>query len=172
MDARIETISEQQIKEYLQAIVAAIEVSPTRANWTYQRYEELVLRCGFPMESKPLPESIEAGAPKFSYWNCQQLAFTDSNLTYVEGYALHADVGFPIAHAWLLTSDGCAIDPTWDSAGCYFGVPLATEWVQSVVAARNLFDNLSIFDGNYIEKFSLLKDGLPVDAFANLLRSI
>jgi hypothetical protein len=63
-----------------------------------------------------------------------------------------------------------AIDPTWDSLGCYFGVPLATAWVQSVLESRNPLDNLSIFDGNYIERFSLLKDGLPVDAFANLLR--
>jgi hypothetical protein len=41
-----------------------------------------------------------------------------------------------------------------------------------VLAARDRTDNLSIFDGNYIEKFSLLKEGLPVDAFANLLQSI
>ena len=105
-------------------------------------------------------------------WNCQQLAFADSSLTYVEGYALHADVGFPISHAWLLAPDGYAIDPTWDSVGCYFGVPLSTTWVQSVLAARNRMDNLSIFDGNYIEKFSLLKEGLPMNALANLLRSI
>ena len=103
-------------------------------------------------------------------WNCQQLAFADTRLTYAEGYALHADVGFPISHAWLLTPDGYAIDPTWDSPGCYFGVPLATAWVESVLESRNPLDNLSIFDGNYIERFSLLKDGLPVDAFANLLR--
>jgi hypothetical protein len=100
------------------------------------------------------------------------LAFADSSLTYVEGYALDADVGFPIGHAWLLAPDGYAIDPTWDSPGCYFGVPLSTAWVESVLAARNPLDNLSIFDGNYIERFSLLIDGLPVNAFANLLRSI
>jgi hypothetical protein len=165
-----QTISGEQIKRYLKSVVAAIEVPPTRANWKYQRYEELVLDCGFIMEPQPLPETIEFGSPQFSYWNCQQLAFADSSLTYVEGYALHADVGFPISHAWLLAPDGYAIDPTWDSPGCYLGVPLSTAWVQSVLAARNRIDNLSIFDGNYIEKFSLLKEGLPVGAFANLLR--
>jgi len=165
-----QTISGEQIKRYLKSVVAAIEVPPTRANWNYQRYEELVLDCGFIMEPQPLPKTMEFGAPQFSYWNCQQLAFADSSLTYVEGYALHADVGFPISHAWLLASDGYAIDPTWDSPGCYFGVPLATTWVESVLATRNHLDNLSIFDDNYIEKFSLLKEGLPVGAFANLLR--
>ncbi|MEG4087901.1 hypothetical protein [Microcoleus sp. Pol12B4] len=172
MNTRTQTISAQQIKEYLENVVAAVETPQKRANWMYQRYEELVLRCGFPMEPKPLPPTVEAGVPKFGYWNCQQLAFASDSLTYAEGYALHADVGFPISHAWLLTPDGYAIDPTWDSPGCYFGVPLSTTWVESVLATRNRMDNLSIFDGNYIEKFSLLKEGLPIDAFANLLRSI
>jgi len=165
-----QTISGEQIKQYLEGVVAAIEISPNRANWKYQRYEELVLDCGFIMEPQPLPETIEPGIPQFSYWNCQQLVLADSSLTYAEGYALHADVGFPISHAWLLAPDGYAIDPTWDSPGCYFGVPLATAWVESVLESRNPLDNLSIFDGNYIERFSLLEDGLPVDAFANLLR--
>jgi hypothetical protein len=165
-----QTISGEQIKQYLEGVVAAIELSPNRANWKYQRYEELVLDCGFIMEPQPLPETIEPGIPQFSYWNCQQLVLADTSLTYAEGYALHADVGFPISHAWLLAPDGHAIDPTWDSPGCYFGVPLATAWVESVLESRNPLDNLSIFDGNYIERFSLLEDGLPVDAFANLLR--
>ncbi len=146
-----------------------MEVPPARAHWKYQRYEELVLDYGFIMKPQPLPETIEPGAPQFS-WNCQQLVLADSSLTYAEGYALHADVGFPISHAWLLAPDGHAIDPTWDSPGCYFGVPLSTAWMESVLEARNRIDNLSIFDGNYIERFSLLKDGLSVDAFANLLR--
>lgn len=170
MNTLTQTISGKQIKQYLQAVVAAVEVPPIRAHWKYQLYEELVLDCGFIMEPQPLPETIEFGAPQFSYWNCQQLALANSSLTYAEGYALHAAVGFPISHAWLLTPDGHAIDPTWDSPGCYFGVPLATAWVESVLESRHRFDNLSIFDGNYIERFSLLEDGLPVDAFANLLR--
>jgi hypothetical protein len=164
------TISGEQIKQYLQAVVAAVEAPPARAHWKYQRYEELVLDYGFIMEPQPLPETIEPGAPQFSYWNCQQLVLADTRLTYAEGYALHADVGFPISHAWLLAPDGYAIDPTWDSPGCYFGVPLSTAWIESVLEARHRIDNLSIFDGNYIERFSLLEDGLPVEAFANWLR--
>ena len=167
-----ETIAGEQIKQYLQAVVAAMETPHDRAHWKYQRYEELVLDYGFIMESQSLPETMELGIPQFSYWNCQQLVLADTSLTYAEGYALHADVGFPISHAWLLTPDGYAIDPTWDSPGCYFGVPLSTAWVESVLATRNRMDNLSIFDGNYIERFSLLKEGLPINAFANLLRSI
>ena len=100
MNSLTQTISGEQIKQYLEGVVAAIEVPPIRANWKYQRYEELVLNYGFIMEPQSLPETMESGAPQFSYWNCQQLAFADNSLTYVEGYALHADVGFPISHAW------------------------------------------------------------------------
>lgn len=170
MNTLTKTISGEQIKRYLESVVAAMEVPPARAHWKYQRYEELVLDCGFIMEPQALPEMMEPSIPQFCYWNCQQLALANSNLTYAEGYALHADVGFPISHAWLLTPDGYAIDPTWDSPGCYFGVPLSTTWVQSLLATRNRMDDINIFEGNYIEEFSLLKEGLPSDAFANLLR--
>ncbi len=84
MNKVTETISGQQIKECLEAVVAATGVPPASAHWKYQRYEELVLDCGFIMEPKPLPKTIEPGAPQFSYWNCQQLAFADNSLTYAE----------------------------------------------------------------------------------------
>ena len=66
MSTLTQTISGEQIKRYLKSVVAAIEVPPTRANWKYQRYEELVLDCGFIMEPQPLPEMMEPGAPQFS----------------------------------------------------------------------------------------------------------
>lgn len=164
------TIEEQQLKEYLENIVAALQTQSPKENWMYQRYEELVLCCGFPMQSKSLPPTIASGTSRHCYWNCQELAFADSSLTYLEGYALHPDVGFPIAHAWLLDTDGLAIDPTWDTPGSYLGIPLRTAWVQSFLEERSHTDNLSIFDGNYLEKFSLLRDGLPAGALAQLIR--
>lgn len=170
MTYQTKTIEEQQLKEYLENIVAVIAIQPGKENWMYQRYEELVLSCGFPMQSKPLPKRIASAAARQCYWNCQQLAFADSSLTYVEGYALHPDVGFPLAHAWLLDADGCAIDPTWDTPGYYFGTPLSTAWVQSFLEERDRPDNLSILDGNYLERFSFLRDGLPSGALAQLIR--
>jgi hypothetical protein len=167
MNDRTETISEQQVKEYLESVVAATIVPPKRANWKYKRNEELVLHCGFPMEWKPLPETIAPVEPGFCYWNCQQLALANINLTYVEGYALDAGVGFPIAHAWLLDTDFRAIDPTWNSQASYFGIPFDAAWVRSFLAVRRRDDNnLSIVDGNYLDDFSLLRDGLPAGALA------
>ena len=165
-----ETTNIEQFKGYLQDLAAVIQTVGARTDWKYRGFEQLVLECGTMMELKPLPKTIKMGQPRLCYANCQQLALKNRSLTYVEGYAMAAGVSLPLHHAWLLDTDGYAIDPTWDSPGCYFGVPLSTAWVESVLATRNHLDNLSIFDGNYIEKFSLLKDGLPVDAFANLLR--
>lgn len=76
MNILTKTISAQQIKKYLKNVVTAIETSSTRANWMYQRYEELVLCCGLAMEPKSLPQTIDFGAQKFGYWNCQQLALS------------------------------------------------------------------------------------------------
>ena len=165
-----ETTNIEQFKGYLQDLAAVIQTVGARTDWKYRGFEQLVLECGTMMELKPLPKTIKMGQPRLCYANCQQLALKNRSLTYVEGYAMAAGVSLPLHHAWLLDTDGYAIDPTWDSPGCYFGVPLSTAWVESVLATRNHLDNLSIFDGNYIEKFSLLKDGLPIDAFANLLR--
>jgi hypothetical protein len=40
-------------------------------------------------------------------------------LTYVEGYAFSS---IPINHAWLITSDGQVVDPTWEEGSSYFGI--------------------------------------------------
>jgi hypothetical protein len=75
----------------------------------------------------------------------------------------------PFAHAWLIDREGRAIDPTWVPPGvAYLGVPLSTKWVQSVLDSRRQRGrdiDLSIFEGNYLEKYSLLKEGLPPEAY-------
>lgn len=70
MNCQTNTVEAQQIKEYLENVVAAIKTQPAKENWMYQRYEQLVLSCGFSMESKPLPPTIASGASGHCYWNC------------------------------------------------------------------------------------------------------
>jgi purine-nucleoside phosphorylase len=76
----------------------------------------------------------------------------------------------PIAHAWLLNSEGEAIDPTWEVPGvAYLGVPLSTKWIEEFLASRkkvNKTEDFSIFGGNHLEKYSLLRQGLPSAACA------
>jgi hypothetical protein len=158
-----------QLKQYLQDRADLIRKLHSKPDCQYAGFEELVLDCGTTMEAKPLPKNIKRGLPKCCYWNSQQLAFKRKSLIYVEGYALAEDVPMAVAHAWLLTPEGYAIDPTWETPGiCYLGVPFSTEWVKSVLKARKKRgrgDDLSIFECNYLEDYSLLKQGLPTDAY-------
>lgn len=138
-------------------------------DWKYAGFEELVLACGRAMEVKPLPKGIKQGTPKRCYFNSQQLAFKKKDLVYVEGYVLDSDISFPIAHAWVLTPEGHGIDPTWKTPGiAYIGIPFCTQWLKFVLASRQQKgrdDDLSIFESNYLEEYSLLKQGLPTEAY-------
>ncbi|MEG3838816.1 hypothetical protein [Microcoleus sp. herbarium14] len=75
-------------------------------------FEQLVLEWGTMMQPKPLPKTIKRGQPRICYANCQRLVLKNRSLTYVEGYAMAQGVSLPLHHAWLLDTDGCAIDPT------------------------------------------------------------
>ena len=158
-----------QLKQYLQDRAFIIRKIYSKPDFKYAGFEELVLDCGTVMEAKPLPATLKRGMPKSCYWNSQQLAFKRKSLTYVEGYALAEDVPMAVAHAWLLTPEGYAIDPTWESPGiCYLGIPFSTKWFKSVLVSRRergRGDDISIFESNYLEGYSLLKQGLPRDAY-------
>lgn len=135
------------------------------ADWKYKGFEELVLDCGREMEAIPLPKKIKPGFKKQCYFNCIELIQKHQDLTYVEGYALDANISFPVAHAWLMNPQGQAIDPTWESGGlCYIGIPFQTQWVLDFLEdrkQRGRDDYLSLFESNYLEEFSLLKQGVP-----------
>ncbi|MBE9040701.1 hypothetical protein IQ235_07900 [Oscillatoriales cyanobacterium LEGE 11467] len=137
--------------------------------WKYCGFAELVLDLGQPMTAVPLPPYLDLGLPKYCYRNAQQLAFKHTTLTYVEGFALSSD-DLPIAmpHAWLANDKGEAIELTWEAPGtAYLGIPLETQWVKSFLKQRKCKDELSIFNGNYLEEFSLLKDDIPQEAIAS-----
>lgn len=158
------------LKPFLEAHAILMRKIHSNPDWKYGGFEELVLDCGALMKAKPLPQNIKHSSPKQCYWNCQKMAFKRRNLTYVEGYAIAPQVSIPVAHAWLLTFEGDVIDPTWNPPGIiYIGVPLSTNWVKSFLELRrqnNKVDDLSIFGGNYLENYSLLKDGLPINAYS------
>jgi hypothetical protein len=165
-----ETIEMQQFKGYLQDLAAVMQTIGARTDWKYRGFEQLVLECGTAMQPKPLPKTIKLGQPTFCYANCQRLVLKNRNLTYVEGYAMAQSVPLPLQHAWLLNTDGYAIDQTWEIPGsCYLGIPLATAWVKSIWNSRKQkgrTDELSIFQGNYLEQFEIFKQGFPADALA------
>lgn len=167
-----ETIEIEQFKRYLQDSAAVMQTVGARTDWKYRGFEQLVLECGTMMQPKLLPKTIKMGQLRVCYANCQRLVLKNRSLTYVEGYAMAQDVSLPLQHAWLLDTDGCAIDPTWETLGsCYLGIPLATAWVKSIWNSRKQkgrTDELSIFQGNYLEQFSIFKQGFPAGALAKI----
>ncbi len=144
------------------------QINPNR-DWKYGGFEELVLDCGLEMEAIPLPKAIKLGLPKSCYWNCQKLISKRKDLFYVEGYVLDREISFPIAHAWLTTKNKEVIDPTLREPGIYyFGIPFSTQWIKNLIKSRKNRNNISVFEGNYIEDYSLLVQGLPAEALVCL----
>lgn len=157
-----------ELRQYLQDQADLIRKFYFKPDSRYAGFEELVLDCGTVMKPQPLPKNIKRGLPKSCYWNSQQIAFKRTDLAYVEGYVLITEPTFVTAHAWLLTPEGYAIDPTWETPGAiYLGVPFSTKWVKSFLKRRGRDNEISIFQSNYLEEYSLLKQGLPTDAYFN-----
>ncbi len=170
MNNPTETTDIEQFKGYLQDLAAVMKKVPGRTDWKYRGFEELVLECGTVMEPKPLPKNIKRGQPRLCYANCQQLALKNRSLTYVEGYAMAQGVSIPLQHTWLLDANGYVIDPTWETPGCcYLGIAFKTAWIKSIWNSRKQkgrTDEMSILQGNYLEDFSIFKQGFPADALA------
>ena len=161
----------REISDYLKQQVESTPEFYRKPNCKYWRFEQLVLDCGRKMDPDE-NNSIERGLPKSCYWNCQQLVIKQPELIYCEGYAISQNVGFPFPHGWLLNSEGKLLEPTWESPGeAYWGVAFDWEWVQALLKRRSQQgrdNDLSVFECNYLEEYSLLKEGLPPDAYRQL----
>jgi hypothetical protein len=98
------------------ALVRALEqirdFKTAREGYAYSGAEDFVLRHGEWFDPIPLPEEYDFGPPKLCY--ASSLILADIRmLTYVEGFAMLADIGLPILHAWNVDEDGRLIDTTW-----------------------------------------------------------
>ncbi|MDJ0726229.1 MAG: hypothetical protein QNJ38_14035 [Prochloraceae cyanobacterium] len=142
------------------------KINPPSKDWKYGGFEELVLDLGVSSEAIPLPNDIELGQPKNCYFNCREIIKERSDLIYCEGFALVQDLPLAFSHAWLLDSQGKAIDPTWETPGIeYMGVPFNNQWAIDFIEQRKYPEEyLSVFEGNFLEKYSLLKEGLSESA--------
>lgn len=160
--------NQAQLLEYLKQ-VSNLQKQVHRPGWRYHCYEALLLDVGRIMSPMERPENLPQGRPKSCFYNAQSFIKLRSGFTYVEGYAVSAVTGIPIPHAWLRCGE-CAVEVTWSQPGvAYLGVPLHTEWLSSFIherQKRSKKDDLSVLQGNYIEDFSLLVQGFPLEALA------
>jgi hypothetical protein len=159
------------ISDYLNQQVDSTPAIYRKPDFKYWRFEQLVLDCGREMQPDE-NSSSERGRTKSCYWNCQQLVSKQPELIYCEGFAVSQNVGFPLSHAWLLNSAGKVLEPTWEFPGeAYLGVAFSWEWIRSLMKSRQQRgrdNDLSVFECNYLEEYSLLKEGLPPDAYYQL----
>lgn len=101
-------------KNYIETVVATMG-----ANNTPVEYQILSAHGkNMPVRSNPLNGTMALGQ---CYQNAYRL-MDNRSMTYCEGYAAIKGLGIPIAHAWVVDSDGFVIDPTWKDGTEYFGV--------------------------------------------------
>ena len=160
-----------EIFELIEKRAALMKEINANPGWKYRGFDELILNCGREMELDE-NSSIEQGIPKNCYWNCQQLVSKQPELIYCEGFAVSQNLGFPVPHGWLLNSTGKVVEPTWESpCVAYLGVAFSWNWVRSLLKSRRQRGNkneLSVFECNFLEDHSFLKQGWPPDAYYQL----
>lgn len=155
----------KKLTNVLSTIAEFASSNSGKKNLAYSSTEDMVLKEGRNFNPAPKPDNIKQGEPKQCYKNASDLALKDSNLTYVEGYALmSSDIDLPIAHAWVVDSEGNVIDNTWKDEGrSYLGIPLKTKFLTEQLIESGVYGLISGSENNrWIEK------GLPKDAIADI----
>jgi len=75
--------------------------------------ERFILECGEDYIPAKRPKGVRKQADKMCFRNATQLALSNRDLEYVEGFAVNADIGFPLMHAWCVDKADKVIDVTW-----------------------------------------------------------
>jgi len=130
------------LKQYLDWMVSCRKVLGPRNNkFKFSCMEDFVLTHGqfFP-NYIPKPKWVRKGVIKQCFANCAKAVMRNPDkLIYCEGFASGI---IPVNHAWLLTTDGQIIDPTWDGrkeikhegeGTEYYGVPFKFGYVLRIL---------------------------------------
>jgi hypothetical protein len=140
--------------------------TPENAHLRHLSIEGFLLEHG-ELFSRPASPSTRFGETQACFMNAGAIALTDSQWTYIEGYALIGDIQVPIHHAWLVSVEGELWDPTWDEPGsAYFGVPIKEEFLSRTVAEQECY---GLFESG--DELSRLVAGLENDFKATVCSS-
>lgn len=109
---------------------------------------ELVAQKGTAYRPQPLPADKEhlRGPVGGCYKNVTDVVLgfdghtPEPGLTYVEGYALSAQIPLPIHHAWAVDGDGNVLELTWPEPGAeYLGIPMSKETLFKAAAETGVY---------------------------------
>jgi hypothetical protein len=116
---------------------------------------EFVLEYGWWYTPALLPDPLTHGRDSECFKNAFFLALDQSELVYVEGYAIR-DSGTRVHHAWLTDRQGNALDNTWPESGvAYAGVPFRIDFVNRSHIKNRLL--VCLID-DYVHDWPLLRE--------------
>jgi len=126
------------IREFLRTIYGINKRSRLRKLGNYYSIHDFILENGREFTPQTLPLKYKPLRPKHCFENAFNLMTFESNLTYVEGFAMGV---IPTHHAWCCDLHGNVRDNTWTGDGedcavpgvAYFGVPFKRRVVLDVV---------------------------------------
>lgn len=149
---------------------------------TCKKYVETVvnvmaLNSGVPVEYRVLQAHGQKMEPKkhpltgtmplgMCYHNSYK-AMAETQMRYCEGYAMTSGLMMPMAHGWLVDTDGRVVDPTWKDGCDYFGVVFDTFFLLKTVAKTK---RLGILGNLYVLKMrpddceAYINNGLALEA--------
>lgn len=138
---------ESDLRRYVKMVALHAEMSGRETMHTAILRHGTLWKGPTPERNAELIEEydVQVGQAKECFMNATHAAtgngWKDSDLTYVEGYAV-TSLGIPIHHAWLVTPDDEVIDPTWHSQTTpgvdrpldpgleYYGIPVSHSYLR------------------------------------------
>jgi hypothetical protein len=138
-----------------------LQSSSRSGSLKYTSSEHMIYKLGQNFKPSVKPSKVKQGKIKSCFENATKLAISNSDYTYVEGYAF-ADINLnlPIAHAWVVDSFGKVIDNTWEKPGrAYSGIPISTSFLTKALSDTGVYGILSGANRN-----AYLAEGLPKTA--------
>jgi hypothetical protein len=145
------TIELERLRSNLQEYAAAMDRIYANFPGKYSSTQKLIVDLGIGFDRKI--ESSFIGKPQECHKNAFDvlMKYPKPELFYCEGFAIYADIGIPIYHAWLVNERGEIIDPTWHEPAsfiehAYIGVAFDREFVRTVAVETGTYGILENYE--------------------------
>ena len=156
------TIELERLRSNLAEYAAAMDRIYANFPGKYSSTQKLIVELGIGFDRKI--ESSFIGKPQECYKNAFDvlMKYPKLELFYCEGFAIYADIGIPIYHAWLVNERGEVIDPTWHEPAsfiehAYIGVVFDHEFVRTVAVETGIY---GILENDRFRDFQIKRLGL------------